>query len=230
MSALVAGFVALGAAAQAVTGIGFALICGPFLVTTLGAREGVRMTVFLSAIVNAMVLLPEWRATRVRYALALLIPAAASLPLFARLVRGADPDVLAVAAGSLAIAGAAALAVGVRSARLVGPVGAAGAGVVSAAMNVVAGIGGPAAAVYAVNAGWPPAVTRATLQTYFLALNIVTLLALGMPVVESGPFLGLAAGWVAGTLLAKRLPDGPVRTTTLALAAAGGVLAIARAI
>lgn len=212
------------------TGIGFALVCGPFLVTALGPKEGVRTTIFLSIIVNVLVLAPEWRASRVRYAAALFVPSAVALPLFARLVRDVDPKALAVAAGGLAIASAAALAVGIRSARLGGAVGAIAAGVVSAGMNVVAGIGGPPGAIYAINAGWPPAATRATLQTYFFALNVLTLLVVGLPRLDAGPFAGLALGWATGLLVSRRLPAGRVRTATLALAAAGGALAIMRAL
>ncbi|MDP9071539.1 MAG: sulfite exporter TauE/SafE family protein, partial [Actinomycetota bacterium] len=98
----------------------------------------------------------------------------------------------------------------------------------SGAMNVVAGIGGPAAALYALNAGWPPEATRATLQAYFLALNVVALASLGLPSLGLGQAVGLVVGWLAGTVLARRLPQQAAMGATLALAGGGGAIAVAR--
>ena len=65
------------------------------------------------------------------------------------------------------------------------------AGVVSAAMNVAAAIGGPAIALYAGNADWPATAMRSTAQIYFVGLNVVALVSLGVPHVTGG----LMAGW-----------------------------------
>jgi hypothetical protein len=110
-----------------------------------------------------------------------------------------------------------------------GAAGAVVAGFVSAAMNVIAAIGGPAVALYAVNAGWEPARARSTLQFYFFFLGVVGLLSLGLPspsLVLAVGMVGLVAGWVAGTALAPRVPDRVVRLAVLGVASAGGVVAI----
>jgi len=52
MTALVVLAVLVGALAQSVSGIGFSLVCMPFLVGALGAHEGVRLGVVLSLLVN----------------------------------------------------------------------------------------------------------------------------------------------------------------------------------
>ena len=52
--------VAVGAAAQAVTGIGFALVCAPFLVS-LDGRDGVRTVILLSAALNLVMMVRERR-------------------------------------------------------------------------------------------------------------------------------------------------------------------------
>ena len=223
-----AAAVAAGAAAQALTGIGFALVCAPFLVATSGSREGVREAILLSSLLNAALLCREARLVRLRPAVLLWVPAALTTPLVAWAVRRAPADHLAVAAGVLTLVAAAAVGAGVRVRRAAGPAGAVGAGVLSGAMNVVAGIGGPAAALYAVNAGWPPASARSTLQAYFLALNAVALASLGLPDVTVAQAAGLVAGWVAGTLAARRVPDRAAVAATLALAVLGGGVAIGR--
>jgi hypothetical protein len=83
--------------------------------------------------------------------------------------------------------------------------------------------------LFAVNAGWPPAMARPTMQLFFLGLNLVTIASLGRP--DRFPLAvvaGFAVGVVAGALMVGRWPEAAVRRATLALAAAGSVLAIAR--
>ncbi len=102
-------------------------------------------------------------------------------------------------------------------------------------MNVVAGIGGPPVALYALNAGWRPERARPTLQSIFLVANLVALVSLGLPrgrALALGPALlaALAAGWLTGRAVARKVPDGAVRGATLAVAALGGVVAAADAL
>lgn len=227
-TALAALAVAAGSAAQAVTGFGSSLVAAPFLVALLGHTEGVRTAILFSGIVNVLVLLPERRGVRWREGAILLVPALAATPPLAWAVRRADPAPLAILAGALTLAGAAALAAGLRAARLRGPGGALAAGAVSAGMNVVAGIGGPAAALYAINAGWPPHGVRPTLQVYFLALNALGLSFLGLPRLRWWIGPAILGGWLGGHLLARRVSPEVVRRAALALAAAGGAVAIAR--
>jgi uncharacterized membrane protein YfcA len=99
-------------------------------------------------------------------------------------------------------------------------------------MNTAGGVGGPAAAMYATNAAWPPASLRPTLQVYFLGLNVVTVIALG-PVrpatgIAAVLLLALVAGLVAGSLLAERLEVASIRWAILALSFAGGLVAVGR--
>ena len=221
-----AAAVAAGAAAQALTGIGFSLVCAPFLVATSGSREGVREAILLSLVLNVALLCREARLVRLRPAAVIWVPAALVTPVVAWAVRRAPADQLAVAAGVVTVVTALALGAGVRVRSASGPAGAVGAGVVSGAMNVVAGIGGPAVALYAVNAGWPVASARPTLQAYFVALNAVGLASLGVPDVTLAQAAGLVAGWLGGTLAAPRVPDRAAVVATLALAVVGGGVAI----
>lgn len=231
---LAAAAVLVGAAAQSVGGIGFVLVCGPLLVAALGPADGVRLAVVLSLVVNVAVLARTRRDADVRTALLLLIPAALATPLLALLLRSAPTRLEAALAGAAAILGAAALAVGLRWRSARGRVGAVAAGIVSAAMNVVAGIGGPAIALYARNADWPLAAMRSTAQVYFLGLNVVALASLGGPHVSSALLLGclaaLAIGLLLGEQVARRVPETVARRFTLALAAGGGAVVLVRAL
>ena len=222
---LAAVAVALGAAAQSVSGIGFALVSGPLLFTVFGAREGVRVAVVLSMLVNVGVLAREHRAVMWRRVLPVLVTALAVTPVLAHLLEGAHPRLLRGAAGAVIVLGAAVVASG-RTADT-GLAGGVAAGLASATMNVLASAGGPAVAVYASGARWDPLRTRATLQAYFLSLNVVTLLTLGRPHWTAGRAVTLVAALLAGSAVgaaaAGRVSARGARTVTLALAAAGGL-------
>lgn len=233
MTALLTALAVLvGAVAQSVSGIGFVLVCGPLLVAALGPDDGVRLALVLSLLVNLAVLARTGREAELRTAALLLVPAALVTPVAALVLRSAPDRLAAAVAGACAVLGAAALAAGLRWRSARGRVGAVLAGSVSAAMNVAAGIGGPAIALYARNAEWPSTSMRSTAQVYFLGLNVVTLASLGLPHVGGGLLAGclvaLAVGLPLGAVIARRLPEPTARRSTLSLAALGGVVVLVR--
>ncbi len=219
--ALVAVFA--GALAQAVTGMGFSLVAAPALILLLGPREGVAVVVVLAALSSLLPLSRGWRHVQVKETSLLLVPTLAATPLIAAVIAGADTSVLAVLAGIAVLGGVVALGMGVRSARLRGPVAAVGTGVTSAALNVVGGVGGPPIGLYAANAEWPAENTRANLQSFFLVQNVVTAAVLGfvMPAVDL--LVALAVGTAFGTWLASRVPNATARLAVLGVAGAGGI-------
>ena len=229
---LAAAAVACGALAQSVSGIGFALVGGPLLFALFGAREGVRVAVVLSMLVNIAVLSREHRAVMWRRVAPVLITALAVTPLLVWLLDGVHPRLLRAAAGAVVVLGAVLVALG--RTRDSGTAGGVVAGLASATMNVLASAGGPAVAVYAAGARWDPARLRATLQAYFLSLNVVTLLTLGTPSWSLHEavvlVVALVIGAVAGAWLSGRVPVEVARRVTLALAAAGGLAVLASAI
>ena len=223
--ALAAVGVAVGALAQSISGIGFALVGGPLLFTVFGAREGVRVAVVLSMLVNIAVLVREHRAVMVRRVLPVAITALAATPILVAALSSANSTALRAAAGAVIVLGAAIVAAG--RARDFGVPGGVVAGLVSATMNVLASAGGPAVAVYAAGARWDPTRLRATLQAYFLALNVGTLATLGAPDWTAGRAAVLIAalllGSVGGAFVAPRVSPRLARSATLLLAAAGGL-------
>ena len=233
MTLLVAAAVLVGALAQSVSGIGFSLVCGPVLVGALGAHEGVRLGVVLSLLVNVGLLARHHRELDRRGAL-LLAPAAVATPLAAVVVRPLPDRPAQAAAGGVVVLGTVLLAAGVRWRAARGAAGAVGVGVVSAVTNVVAGVAGPPVALWADNAGWSTGTTRATLQAYFLGLNVITFASLGAPGTGAGLLVAAAAalgvGLLLGAPLSARVPEATARRATLALAAAGGLVVLVRAV
>lgn len=219
--------------AQGITGIGFSLVCAPILIAVLGPREGVRTALVLSTLLNVALLARTHRHVLVRDGSLLLVPAMATTPLLAWGSRRVDGRLLTLIAGGLTVASAAALLTGLRWHRGRSPVAAVAAGVVGAAMNVVGSIGGPALALYTVNAGWPAVRARPTLQVIFLLSNVVAMLSLGLPDFDgtwAALLVALAAGWLMGLALARHVPEHAARFATLGVAAAGGLVAIVRAL
>lgn len=223
---LAAVAVLVGATAQSISGIGFALVCGPLLVAVAGPDEGVPLAVALGALLNTSVLLRHRSDLEPRRLLPLLLPALVAVPLFAAGVTRLPARGAEALAGGCAILGAALLAAGLRSRRLAGRGGAVLASVASSGMQVVAGIGGPTTALYTVNAGWPAAAARSTLQAWFLALNLLTLVVLGLPdaavaTIATCVVAMLAGSWLGGRLV-SRVTEAAARRTTLGLAATWG--------
>lgn len=226
--------VGTGAAAQAVTGFGFALVCAPFLVLLVGPLEAVRLVIVLAFFVNGLMLVHEHRGLHLRKALGLLLPAGAVTPLAAYAVRRTEPALLSIVVGLAVLFCAALLASGRRAGRLRGRSGMFGAGVVSAAMNTASGVGGPAVAMYALNAGWPINVTRPTLQLYFLGNNLLSFISLGPVSLGPAPAVlisgALVAGYVSGIFAHRRLSEVAVIRAILTLSILGGAAAVVRGI
>ena len=223
-----------GALAQSVSGIGFVLVCGPLLVAALGPQDGVRLAVLLSLLLNLALLARLWRSVDLRRTLQLLVPAAAATPLLALAVRRLPTRPAEAVAGAVVVAGVLLLASGVRWSAARGPAGAAAAGVLGAAGNVAAGVAGPVVALWAANAEWRADVARASLQAFFLGLNCVALPSLGLPTIGAGLLgacvVGLIGGSLLGIPLAHRIGEQGARRATLALAGAGGLVVLLRAL
>ncbi|HKN89611.1 MAG TPA: sulfite exporter TauE/SafE family protein [Acidimicrobiia bacterium] len=229
MELLAATAVAVGVAAQAVTGFGFSLVSAPFLIAAYRAPTGVQLNLLLSMAVNVAVLAREHHHADHRAAGLLLAPAVVAIVPAAYAVRHVARGPLTVAAGVVCLAAVVALGSGRRLHQGSGRAATAAVGLLSGAMNVVAGISGPPVVLFALNADWPPARTRPTMQLFFLGLNALTLLSLGPP--HHLPpilLLGFAAGWLAARLYGHRPSPTAVQKGTLLLAAAGSAIAILR--
>ena len=226
--------VLVGTLAQSVSGIGFALVCGPLLVAALGAQDGVRLAVLLSLVLNVVLLARLWRQVEVRTTLLLLVPAVLTTPVFAVVARRLPERAGATAAGAVVVVGVAVLALGVRWHAARGRRGAVAAGTLGALTNVLAGVAGPVVALWAANAEWPQRVQRASLQAFFLGVNCVALPSLGAPRVGVGLLTGclaaLAGGALLGAPLSHRVSEIAARRTTLSLAGAGGAVVLLRAL
>ncbi len=242
-----AAAVLVGAGAQRITGLGFALVASPFIVLVLGAFTGVLVVNLLGSITSALVLLQVRHDVDVRRALLLAGPAVVAVVPGAWIARQASPAVLQVVVGaSVVLALLTVLAVSRRAAArgassagaLVPtarprPTWAVVAGAASGLMNVTAGVGGPAITVYAVATRWQQRSFAATAQLYFTIVGAASLTAKGgLPSLSALEWttaaVALAAGLALGSVLHARVSPVAARTVAVLLALVGGSATLTR--
>lgn len=223
-----------GAAVTRLTGLGFALVASPLLVLVLGPFQGVLLCNLLSLLASTAMLATHWRHVEWRRAALLVIPAPLVIPVGALLVHRLPPATLSVLIGALLLAAVALVARG-RSVRLLaGMPGAFMAGAASAGLNVLAGVGGPALALYGVSRRWTGRGFLATMPVCSIAVNGLSLLTKGLPsvtAVELGVVVGsLLVGSVLGEVLVRRIGGRHAQPALLALAAVGATAAIIKGV
>jgi len=229
----------VGGALQRVTGMGFGLVAGPFIVLIAGPLEGVLFVNLAGAIAAVLILgrvarHVDWR----RYAWLAATSVAVMIPA-ALLLRGASTAALEIAVGAFVVV---AMTLAVVTTRLrrdgrhpVRPearVPLVVTGVASGVGSVAAGIGGPPVAIYSVLSGWDARTFAATAQPFF-ATNALAALITKLTLTDASfpPFavwqwavvLGaVVLGLVLGDLLAPRVPAAAVRRGLIVLAYLGG--------
>ncbi|ROP50146.1 sulfite exporter TauE/SafE family protein [Rathayibacter sp. PhB185] len=226
LNVLVLLVVAAGAACQVLSGVGFALVCTPFLVLTVGHDQGVRTVLAMSILLNIVILLRSFRQVRLGDAFRLLLPAAVLVVPAITLANTVRTPFLSALAGAVILLATALIVAGRALPWLEGTRGAVIAGATSGVFNVLAAASGPPVALFAAQRRWPPIVATATLQAFALPLNVVTL-ALLRPISSDAAGLGWAlTGLVLGTVIASffstRVPPRAVRSVTLSIAGLGG--------
>jgi uncharacterized membrane protein YfcA len=219
--------VAVGATVQIITGTGFALVCAPFLLLMLGHDVGVRAVLVLSLALNAYLLAVTIRHVRWKDSLLLLLPAALLVVPTVFVVDAVRGPALTIAAGVVIVIATGLVVSGYAPKVIDTAGGVVLVGAVSGVFTIVAAVSGPPVTLLAVQRKWPPDVTRATMQAFFLPLNVLALLMLGPVDADLSDLWwavgGCIVGLIAGSLGARRIPAPAVRWTMLAVAAAGGV-------
>jgi uncharacterized protein len=225
--------VLVGAGAQRVTGLGFALVASPFMVLLLGPFDGVLVINACGAVTALAVLTQVWRDVDVRRAVLLIGPALPAVAAGAWLARDLPGPPLAVVVGGLLLVALVAVVASEKARVLRGTPGAVIAGVGSGLLNVTVGAGGPAVAVYAVSVGWAQRRFAATAQLVFAVLGAASLVAKGgRPSMAAAGWAmivgGLLAGILIGNRLAGRVSPERAQIAVLTLAMAGAVLTVTK--
>lgn len=237
MLALVVVSVLIGAFAQRITGMGFALVVSPALVIILGPFDGV-LVVNLCGVLSSLLIIPRvWKHIEWRTFLWLAVPAIIAIVPGSLLAAKLGGPELQLGVGLLVIV---ALTVSLLVTRaehtLPRRPSAIVAGAASGFMNTAAGVGGPALSVYAVLTRWPQAQFAATLQPYFVVIGTVSLVTKlffsggAWPELDAASWLAviiaLLAGLGLGELLHTRVSHRAARSAVIVIAYLGGAAAM----
>ncbi|WP_309132264.1 sulfite exporter TauE/SafE family protein [Brevibacterium sp.] len=225
----------LGALSQRVTGMGFALVCGPFLVLLLDPFSGVVLVNLCGILASSVVFARTWREVEWPSFWQLALGAILGAVPGALLAASLPVPPLQILIGSLIV-------VSIISSLIIGHIGHTlparpaaklTAGLLSGAMSASAGTGGPAISAYAVLTKWEHRAFAATLQPFLIVgAGFAVVLKLSMddnawPELDAGTWVAivlvLAAGLSLGEWLSKRLPVSAARVTMIVLALGGGV-------
>lgn len=235
----------VGGILQRVTGMGFGLVAGPFIVLIVGPLEGVLFVNLAGAIASTIILGRvvrdvEWRRFGWLTVSATLVTVPAALAL-----RGVSAPALEAAIGAVVIL-AMTLAVVTTRLRREGAHALGGeargplflTGAASGFGSVAAGIGGPPVAVYAVVSGWDPKKFAATAQPFFAVNALAALTAKLLLADASFPALdvwqwvllmvAIVGGLAVGEVLAPRVSASATRRVLVVLAYVGGLATLTR--
>lgn len=230
----------LGAIAQRVTGLGFALVAAPVFVLLFGADRGVLLVNVVGALAAGTGVVLDGRHVEWRR-IALLVPGAlVGIGLGVALFRALDPAVLEIVVGGVLLLGLLALTLVRRRSIEARPALTVATGVGAGLGGALAGLPGPPVAIYAGATGWRGRTMSASLQVLFLvtaASAALTKLLSGVatPPAQPAPFwvaltAALAAGLTIGHLATRRIPASWAWRFVVVIATAGALATIIRGI
>jgi len=236
---LIVLFVFVGALMQRTTGMGFALVAGPFLVVLLDPVPGVVLVNFCGVVSSSIVMARTFREIQWPRVWVLAVGALLGTVPGALLTTVLPGWAVHVFIGVLIVAALTASLLGSRYAPPVAPSTArtGTAGFFSGFMSGSAGVGGPAVSVYAIMTRWDQRSFAATLQPYFIIAGIGAIAAKilfdgahAVPQLQAGIWASIIAalvlGQVAGEFLSRVMPVHIARIIMITLAFGGGILTL----
>ncbi|GEK81375.1 sulfite exporter TauE/SafE family protein [Agrococcus baldri] len=234
---LYAAAIFVATVSQRVIGLGFGLVMGPVSAIVAGPIAAVPLNCIFAVIACSLMLPGVWRDIdwrRMTWLLVPAIPASVAGLLVARMV---PTDALRIAIGIVAIAGVLVSVAFTRTSHtLDGATTRIGSGLAIGGFNAAVGVGAPLVGVYALVSRWEPRILAATMQPFWVILNLVTLAERQLLVPDGFPewpwwaWLGASGAAVVGTLfahrIAHRISAGVARWTIVALSVVGGTVVI----
>lgn len=238
---LVLALIVVGAIAQRIAGLGFALLVSPFLVLILGPHEGVLLINICGVVSSALITPRVWKDIDWGMFRWLAIPAVLGSVAGSFAAVGLPSAPLAVTVGAVVlVALTASLLLQRSSVVLTGNRSKAVAGLASGLTNSMAGVGGPAVSAYALLSRWPQRPFAATLQPFFTVIGSATILVKllidpgGVPPLETWMWilipLSIIVGILAGERLAKYIRDRHARFAVVVIAFLGAATALIKGI
>lgn len=226
---------ALAAAAQAVTGFGFALLAVPLLAVATDARTAVVGTAVVGLVPLAVTVARDRRHVRWRTVTAILLAAVAGLPLGLLILRGVSERVL-TGVIAVVVLGCAYLVWRPPPVRRPVPAVIGLVGVLTGVLTTATGTNGPPLVASFQTLGYGPRVLRATLAAIFFGTAVLGTagFAIAGAMTSRAVLLALIgvpsalAGWYAGNRIFTLLDARNFRRVLLGALAAAAVVAVLR--
>ncbi len=170
----------------------------------------------------------------IRVAALLLVTSAIGIVPGTLIAKSLPASWLGILIGGVTLAALAATVFLRKSKLFVGARGTGIAGALSGFMNVTAVVGGPPIAIYANSTNWEYKEYLATVQLYFAGLNVLSLLARGVPDLPTAGWavaVGAAvAGLVIGNLLSSTINESVAKKAVLAIAGIGSLATVVQGV
>ena len=200
----------LGSFVFSAVGFGMGLTMAPILLLILAPQQVVVLANAMIVLATLLILWQTWRGLRWRQSWLFILAGLPPVPLGALLLSVAAPAALRIAIVTLILLIAVMSLFNVRAPGARTRWAAVGFGFTTTLLTTTLSIGGPLAAIYAMEQDWPRETMRATLAMYFLLAGVLGLalyavaglipvamaynIGVGAPVVVAGATLG---GWLA---------------------------------
>lgn len=238
---IVLASVLVGAVAQRIAGLGFALLIAPFLVLILGPHAGVLLVNLCAVVSSSIIVSRVWRDIDWSMFRWLVIPSLFGSVPGSFLAVAVPSAPLSVIVGSIVLV-ALTLSLVLRRSDVVvrGNTPKVVAGFTAGITNSMAGVGGPSVSAYALLSRWPQRPFAATLQPFFVCIGSVTLVTKLLLDPTQAPSLapwmwaaiGLAivAGIFTGEKLSRFVRDEQARLFVVVIAFVGAGLAVLKGI
>lgn len=238
---IVLASILVGAVAQRIAGLGFALLIAPFLVIILGPHAGVLLVNICGVVSSAIIVGRVWKDIDWSMFRWLVLPSLLGSVPGSFLAVAVPSAPLSVTVGAVVLVALTISLVLQRSDVVVrGNAPKAVAGFTAGLTNSMAGVGGPAVSAYAVLSRWPQRAFAATLQPFFVCIGTVTLVLKLVLDPSQAPVLaawmwvaiGLAiiAGIYAGEKLGRFVRDDQARLFVIVIAFVGAALAVVKGV
>lgn len=233
----------IGAAVQAATGFGFAILAAPVYLAVLNSAEAVPLLAALHIVQSLMLVPGVWPQVPRTALWRLIAGAAAGCPLGLLLYRGLDVRGLKLVAGIVILAATGLMYV--RSRRgvgqvtdVVGPAPGMATGVVSGALTALLVMPGPPLMIMLMHRPMPPEAARALSLTFFAACYVgVTVMNVAVGTLPASSWrmgallvVPVLAGTVLGLRILPLLPPRHFMAVLYVLLVLAGVGAIASAL
>lgn len=230
----------VGAMAQRIAGLGFAMVVSPFLVLVIGPHQGIVLVNLCGVFSSLLIIHHVWKDIRWRPFIWLIVPALiGSLP-GSFLANAMPAGPLSVIVGAMVLIALGVTAILTRKGHSLKDTGPhrGVAGLFAGFTNSLSGVGGPVLTAYAELTRWPQRDFAATLQPFFIitgsfsAATKVISDPTTMPVFDWWQWLLLAAAIVigvqVGNKLAPKVHDKLARRLVLIMAVVGAVTAVVK--